>query len=64
MTYPPSSNEPVADEEAAENKGKDEDEENRIWPAYASDDLTVPLDEIDMRAYDVYRFTFKESFGF
>jgi hypothetical protein len=58
MTYPPSSNEPEADEEAVEDKEKDEDPENRNWVAYASVDRTAPLDEIDLRVNDVCRFTF------
>jgi hypothetical protein len=68
MTSPPPSDVPEADGdgngEAAENKAKAEAEENRNWLESASVDLTVSLDEIDLRADDVYRSTFRESFGF
>jgi len=63
-TYPPPSIESETDDEAAEEKVKEKAEENRNWLASASVDPTVPLDEIDARAEDVYRSTFQESFGF
>jgi hypothetical protein len=68
ITSLPPSNVPEADpdddEEAAEDKVKAEAEENRSWLESASIDLTVSLDEIDVRADNVYRSTFQESFGF
>src|ERR1700761_9478953 len=58
ITSLPPSNVPEADpdddEEAAEDKVKAEAEKNCSWLESASIDLTVSLDEIDVRADNVY----------
>src|ERR1700761_6264009 len=67
VACPPPINEPEADtdeEAAAAERAKAKAEETRNWLATASLDPTVSLDEIDLRADDVYRSTFQESFGF